>query len=189
VPAEFGAVPSFETERLRLRGWKPEDVPALARVLDHPEVTRYLHLPGFESPGDTVERLCRHWAQRGFGHWAVEERASGELIGRLGLLHHRDWTLDPENVEVGWVLARAAWGRGLATEGGRAALRYGFERLGVPRIISIADPANRASRRVMEKLGLTLGGAARWRGVDVVWYSIERPAWMIGSAAARARVS
>ncbi|MFL5820403.1 MAG: GNAT family N-acetyltransferase [Solirubrobacteraceae bacterium] len=176
MPARSAATPTVETERLRLRAWRPGDVSALARIVADPEVTRYLHLPGSESPAQTVGRLRHHWDEHGFGHWAVEAKASGDLIGRLGLLHHRDWEPDPHNVEVGWILARCAWGKGLATEGGRAALRYGFDRIGLPDIISIADPANRASRRVMEKLGLSPAGTARWRGVDVVWYSIDRRA-------------
>jgi len=106
-----------------------------------------------------------------------EEGESGTLLGRIGLLHHEDWPEDPENVEVGWLLDRAVWGRGLATEGALASLRYGFQDLRLERIISIAHPDNRASRRVMEKVGLVFSGEREWRGGSVVWYSIERPAW------------
>ena len=75
---------------------------------------------------------------------------------------------------MGRLLDRSYWGRGLATEGAVTSLRYGFEGLGLERIISITKPANLASRRVMEKAGLTLRGETRWRGVDVVWYTIDR---------------
>ena len=176
MSAEPEAVPEIETERTRLRGWGPADVEAYARIAGDPEVMRYIHLPGAERPADTVARLRGHWARHGFGHWAVEERATGGLIGRLGLLRHPDWP-DPENVEIGWILAREAWGRGLATEAGSAALRHGFETVGAPRIISITDPENRRSRRVMEKLGLAEAGTTEWRGLPVVWYALERPAW------------
>jgi RimJ/RimL family protein N-acetyltransferase len=75
----------------------------------------------------------------------VEDRESGRFIGRIGLLRHVDWPHEP--VEVGWTLDRAFWGRGLATEGGAASLRLGFDVLGFERIISITEPDNAASRR------------------------------------------
>ena len=78
---------------------------------------------------------------------------------------------------MGWRLDRAYWNRGLATEGARASLRYGFRGLGLGRIISITLPQNAASRRVMEKAGLTLRGETRWRGLDVVWYAADRREW------------
>lgn len=171
------AVPTIETSRLRLRGWRAEDAKAYERIMGHPDVMRAL-LRGPDSGGEAVRRLHRQWQEQGFGHWAVEERASRTLIGRLGLSHHSDWRPDPDNLEVGWTLDPALWRRGLATEGGTAALTYGFEALGAARIISITLPENRASRGVMEKLGLTLRGSARWRGAEHVWYAIERDAWL-----------
>lgn len=175
-------VPVIETARLRLRGWHSEDVEAFAAIVADREAMRHLHLPAAETAAQTIARLQRRWSDPGFAHWAVEERASGRLIGRLGLMHHPDWTLDPSNVEVGWSLRRSVWGHGLATEGAEAALGYGFERLNRNRIISIADPANAASLRVMEKLGMSPGGRARWRGTDVVWYRLDRSEWLAPAA-------
>ncbi len=109
--------------------------------------------------------------------WAAEEKATGAVIGRIGLLYHDDWPVGEHKTEVGWLLDRSRWGKGLATEGALASIRYGFEELGLERIISIALPANLASRRVMEKAGLTLRGEARWRGFEVVWYGIDRRDW------------
>ena len=105
--------------------------------------------------------------------WAVEHRATGAFAGFVGLLHVENW---PEGgaTEVGWRLKRSFWGRGLATEGARASLRYGFEVLDLERIISITLPENAASRRVMEKAGMTLRGETRWKGREVVWYDAER---------------
>ena len=103
----------------------------------------------------------------------VEERASGNFIGRIGLMRHDDWP-GQDKTEVSWVLDRSCWGRGLATEGARASLRYGFEELGLERIISIIRPENAASRRVAEKAGMTCQGEVRWRGRDVVWYARDR---------------
>ena len=96
----------------------------------------------------------------------MEEKISGAFIGRIGLLYHEDWPEGEHKTEVGWLLDRAYWGQGLATEGARASLNYGFERQGLERIISIALPENSASRRVMEKCGLTLRGGTRWKELE-----------------------
>ena len=77
-------------------------------------------------------------------------------------------------MEVGWLLERSAWGRGLATEAALACVDHGLEQVGLERIISIARTDNLASRRVMEKAGLTHRGEAHRRGLDVVWYAIDR---------------
>lgn len=114
------------------------------------------------------------WRQEGFSLWAVEELASGRLVGRIGLMRHHDWPLAPDPVEVGWALHPDWWGRGLATEGGRAALECWREHLDDPQLISITRPDNRRSRAVMERLGLTYRGEAEWHGYRQVWYAIDR---------------
>ena len=118
--------------------------------------------------------FVRYWKERGFGLWAVEEKSSATFIGFIGLLYHEEWPEGEHKTEVGWRLDRSLWGRGLATEGARASLHYGFEELGLERIISIAVPENVASLRVMEKLGMTMGGETRFKGYDVVWYAVDR---------------
>jgi RimJ/RimL family protein N-acetyltransferase len=100
----------------------------------------------------------RHWAERGFGLWAVEEKESGALIGRAGVAYHREWPHDPE---VGWLIDAPWQGRGLATEAGAACIAYAFGELDVPRVVSICTAENAPSRRVMEKLGFE-----PWREVD-----------------------
>lgn len=112
-------------------------------------------------------------------------KATGALIGFVGLLYSEDWPEGEHRTEVGWRLDRSYWGRGLATEGALASLGYGFEKLGLERIISIAHPANAASRRVMEKAGLTFQGETRWRSFDVVWYAIDLREWKAGQEAGR----
>jgi RimJ/RimL family protein N-acetyltransferase len=124
-----------------------------------------------------ISRFVRHWEERGFGLWAVEHEESGAFVGFVGLVYHEGWAEGEHKTEVGWRLDRAYWGRGLATEGALASVRYGFEELGLERVISIIQPENAASRRVAEKTGLTLQGETRWRGNDVVWYAIDRDAW------------
>jgi RimJ/RimL family protein N-acetyltransferase len=170
-------VPEILTRRLRLRGWREGDVELMAAVYAEPEVVRYLRPLDLEGTRQQLSRFVDHWEEHGFGLWAVEERATGRLIGRIGLVHHDDWTETPYDAEVGWALQRATWGRGLATEGGEAALRFGFENRRMERIISIAHSENVASQRVMEKLGLQREGATTWRDQPVVWFAISRARW------------
>jgi RimJ/RimL family protein N-acetyltransferase len=124
------------------------------------------------------ERTLRQWRVNGFGPWAALEKATGAWIGRLGLDELADWPGD-DKVEVGFELHRAWWGRGLATEGARAALAFGFREHGLARIISVTAAGHTAARRVMEKTGLTYQGTRTWMNPDVpiVWYAIEREAW------------
>ena len=170
-------MPARQTERLLLREWRDADVEAYGRICSDPEVMRQMFPPrpmtAAEAARD-VERIREHWDRHGFGHWAVEERGTGRLVGRTGLKRHPDWPLDPENTEVGWLYARGVWGRGYATEAAMEAVRFAIEDLDRPEVISITRPENAASRRVMEKAGLTYAGARRWeaREMDVVWYSL-----------------
>lgn len=191
--ARIGDVPQLETPRLRLRAWGEHDVPEYACILRDPEVMRYLgsglryalkrkaaSLVASVSDVEArrgIRKLAAHWSRCGFGEWAVEDKASGELIGQIGLHHHPDWVADPAKVEVGWLLARRAWGRGFATEGARASLAYAFDRLAMDRIVSISLLPNVRSQWVMERLGLSRVGQTRWKGSEVVWYAIDRAAW------------
>jgi RimJ/RimL family protein N-acetyltransferase len=145
-------VPELETARLRLRAWRDEDFEPLARLNADPVVMRHMGR-GPMTRDETraqLERFRNHWTEHGFGLWAVEDRASGVFLGRIGLSYHAVWPDDPE---VGWFLDPEVWGRGLATEGGEAAVSYGFETLGVDRLVSICIEENHASRRIMKKLG------------------------------------
>ena len=146
-------VPEILTPRLRLRGWREADGETMAEIYSDPEVVRYLRPLDLEGTRQQLSSFVFHWEEHGFGLWAVEERSSGRLIGRIGLVNHDDWNASPHDAEVGWALERATWGRGLATEGGAAALRFGFKTKRMERIVSIAHRDNAASQRVMEKLG------------------------------------
>ena len=115
---------------------------------------------------EQVSTFVRHWEVKGFGLWAVEEKASGAFIGFVGLAHQDEWTGGEHKTEVGWRLDRACWGKGQTTEGAVSSVHYEFEEIGLERII--IRPANVASRRVAEKAGLTFRGEASWRGNDVV---------------------
>ena len=167
-------VPVVETQRLRLREWRYEDIDALAEIYAFPQVHEMLVPMTREQTEEQVVYFAAFWERFGYGLWAVEERSTGRFLGRIGLITHPDFEPEPEHTEVGWTLHPSVWGRGLAAEGGAAAIRFGFQTLGLERIISITRPNNAASRRVMEKLGLTYQGSTVWRGIDHVWYAIDR---------------
>ena len=144
----------IETERLFLRPVERGDLDTVARWNTDPEHTR--HLMGVQTREQTqaaIERWLGHWEQHGFGMLMVVYKETGEVIGRSGPQYHRAWPDDPE---VGWGFDTAWWGRGLATEAGRASIGWAFGELGFERVVSITTEENVASRRVMEKLGFEL---------------------------------
>ncbi len=152
--AGAGAVPRLTTERLLLRGFAPRDVEAYVAMMADPAVTRYLGDGRPLSRADAWRQLALiigHWGLRGFGLWAVEERATGTLVGRVGCYEPDGWP----GCEVGYVLARPFWGRGYATEGARAALEYARGVLARDRVISLIHPDNVASASVATRLGAT----------------------------------
>ena len=108
-----------------------------------------------EESNQMIDRAEAHFKQRGYGPWAVELRESAEFLGYIGLAVPRFEAAFTPCVEIGWRLAAEHWGRGLATEGAQAVIRYAFDVLALPRIVSFTVPANLRSRRVMEKLGMT----------------------------------
>jgi RimJ/RimL family protein N-acetyltransferase len=168
------AVPTVETERLVLRPWRPgEDLDALASLNADPRVMRWIApfrpLSRAESAA-LLERIVAHWTEHGYGLWAVSPRAAAgdapagraapaaaECIGFAGLAVPAFLPAVLPAVEVGWRLLPAWWGRGLATEAARAAVAHAFGPLGLARVVSVVDPGNAASLRVVEKLGMRRG--------------------------------
>jgi RimJ/RimL family protein N-acetyltransferase len=146
----------METGRLRLRRWRDEDREPFARMNDDAEVMEYFPAPLTRAESDElVDRIEAHFGEHGFGAWAAELRDEGTFIGFIGLAVPRFEAHFTPCVEIGWRLAREHWGRGLATEGARAVMRYAFAELGLAELVSFTVPANVRSRRVMEKLGMT----------------------------------
>ncbi len=145
----------LETARLRLRLWRDEDLPTLTRWTADPVVMRHMGRGPMtlEESAAALEHYRRHWEEHGFGVWAAELLATGELVGRIGLSYNRAWPDDPE---LGWLIDPAHTGLGLATEGGAAGVQYGFGALGARRLVSICTEENVESRRVMAKLDFTL---------------------------------
>lgn len=168
----------LETARLLLREWTLDDVDAFARIYADPEVMRHVGNYRPRTRDETIERKrksLRHYAEHGFGMWAVCLRPGGEVIGRCGL-EYLPGQATPE-VEIGWLLAREHWGRGLATEAAKATLGYGFAVLRLPRIVARAIPSNTASIRIMEKLGMKPSRTVDANGEEMVLYAVERAEW------------
>lgn len=168
----------IETERLVLRRWHAEDVDPLAAILLDPAVARWLGHEALDDVDRAIGRYERSWQEAGFGRFAVEERTTGALVGRVGIMREDAWTATPEKEEVGWAISPARWGLGYATEAARAAIADGFARVGLRRILAFALPHNTASRHVMARCGMTLRGTATWAGVPHVWCDLtpaDRP--------------
>lgn len=165
--------PTLTTQRLTLRPFTADDVEAMYHILNQEGVLRYF--PPTDPPGrDRVERmilrLMSHWDERGYGLWAVTSRGDGTLLGRCGL----QYLPDTKEVEVDFILGRPYWGQGYATEAGRASLGFGFEELDLEHIVGVAHVENRASQRVLEKLGMHLVECKPLFGIDCCLYRIDR---------------
>jgi RimJ/RimL family protein N-acetyltransferase len=165
-------IPVLESERLWLRGHRPEDYGNSVKLWADPEVTRYIG--GRPLTGEEVwERLLRyvgHWAWLGYGPWAIEEKATGKFIGQAGYANHKRDIQPPlaEMPELGWALASDCRGKGYATEAVRAAMIWGDERFNGQRSFCIIHPENVRSMRVAEKCGFKKSGHATYKGEPTV---------------------
>jgi ribosomal-protein-alanine N-acetyltransferase len=174
MTSQMKPIPSLETQRMVLRPFISSDLDEYARcIFADPEVTRFLAKREI-SPRERAERAMAyfndHWDQHGYGDWAVTVKAGEQLIGHCGL----NYLDEAGEVEVEYSLARAYWGRGLATEAARAAVGFGFEGIGLERIIALAVPENIASRRVMEHLGMVYEKEVHFFGLDLLYYKMTR---------------
>jgi RimJ/RimL family protein N-acetyltransferase/catechol 2,3-dioxygenase-like lactoylglutathione lyase family enzyme len=179
---------TVETQRLILRPFEPGDVAAYATIRAKSHVVRFL--PGgperAQQAREVAERLVPEWARAwregvGYGPWAAIDRASGRLLGHLGLRHL------PElegATEILYMLDDRAWGKGIATEGATAARDFAFARLALPRVMAMALPGNIGSVRVMEHIGLRYDGMVEAFGVTGIRFAMTRGEWEQGPAAA-----
>lgn len=146
----------LQTERLRLRRWRPEDRDPFFALNSDPRVME--HFPALLSREESdaiAARIQSHFDEHGFGLWAVEIPGVTPFAGFVGLAIPRFEAHFTPCVEIGWRLAAEYWGQGYATEGARAAAKFGFQVVGLKEIVSFTAQQNLRSRRVMEKLGMT----------------------------------
>jgi RimJ/RimL family protein N-acetyltransferase len=161
------------TARLHLRPFTPADQVPIHAVYADPDVMRYVGHGAHRTMAETVSALRTYGdvlERRGYSFLAVTEREGGALIGDGGL--HPLGGVGPD-VELGYTLARAAWGKGYATELGQALVEYAFTVLRVPRVVAQVEPANTASRRVLEKLGMSARETRAAYGRPHLLYAVE----------------
>ncbi len=164
---------AIETARLRLRPLVAEDLDAIHGIWVEPGVRKYLwdgERISREKAETVLASSIESFENYGFGIWAVIHREKGDLIGFCGFRFLDD---TPE-IELLYGISTPYWGTGLATEAARAAIRYGFEEVGLDRILGIADRENIASRRVLEKAGMRFEQYTSHEGRDETHYAIRR---------------
>lgn len=152
-----GVGPVLLTPRLVLRRWRDADVEPMAAINADPEVMRWIgagEVRDLDQTRSGIVRIEREWEASGYGLFAIEERASGDLLGFTGLTVPYFLPEVMPAVEIAWRLGRQHWGRGLATEASAAALGFGLVDRGLARIIAIVQIGNDASERIMTKLGM-----------------------------------
>jgi RimJ/RimL family protein N-acetyltransferase len=149
-------VPGLRTERLILRAWRPEDREPFAAMNADPRVMEYFPSVQTRAQSDGfADRIEAHFAEHGYGPWAVEVPGTAPFIGFVGLLTPVFEAHFMPAVEVGWRLDAGHWGHGYATEAALASVRHGFETVGLTEIVSFTAVANRPSRAVMERIGMS----------------------------------
>jgi ribosomal-protein-alanine N-acetyltransferase len=163
----------LETDRLFLRPFDLDDLDDLAAILGDPETMRFYKRPFTHAEAQAwIENNLRRYAGDGFGLWAMLLKDTGELAGNCGpALRIVDGT---EEVEVGWIVKRSLWGRGLATEAGRASCAFVFDNLDRERVISLIRPVNLPSRRVAEKIGMSAEKETMYAEFPHLVYTLRR---------------
>jgi RimJ/RimL family protein N-acetyltransferase len=168
MPQSTKQAPVIQTERLRLRGHRVDDLPQCAAMWAEEGVTRFIGGKPLTEE-ETWLRMLRHaghWALLGFGYWLIEEKTTGRFLGEAGLAEFRR-EIEPSIVgtpEAGWVFAGASHGQGYAGEAMRTILAWGETRFGDDRTVCLIDPENRPSLRLAERLGFQEEVRTTFRG-------------------------
>jgi len=163
---------TLASQRLLLRMFRESDLDAYAEMCGDPDVMRFIgdgHPLTRAEAWRNMALLVGHWQLRGFGLWAVEERCTGLLAGRVGCWQPEGWP----GLEIGWALRRGFWRRGYATEAALTALDYAFARLGQTHVISLIHPENGPSIAVALRLGMRMEGYTQVMGHSVLMYGID----------------
>ncbi|MBC8109003.1 MAG: GNAT family N-acetyltransferase [Anaerolineae bacterium] len=169
----------FETPRLTVRQYTEADAEQALEIYSDPEVMRFISM-GKTGPITNVDEMRQNLIERRmkryketpqFGGWAAVAKDTGTIVGTIILLNLDN---NPE-IEVGWHLARSAWGKGYATEGGRGAIDHGFNVAGLDRIACVVHPDNHKSLAVARRLNLTHEGRRHYYNQDLEYFSTTRP--------------
>ncbi len=175
IPNTFPRMRPIDTSRLFLRLPDAADAQPLLDIHEHPDVIKYVvsnsMRRGISGAWSSVAMMLGHWQLRGYGQWTVVEKASDEVIGRVGLWNPEGWP----GVELGWIIRHSRWGHGFATEAAHASLDWAWRHLNVDQIISIIQADNVASIRVAQKIGERLEKTQLVSGVEAHIYGIRRP--------------
>lgn len=175
---DLANVPRIETPRLILRGWRADDFERFADMMGDAEVARFL--TGDQRPRSRAEAwrdmalLVGHWALRGYGLFAVEEKAGGAFIGRVGAWEPECWV----GFELGWGLRREYWGQGYAFEAARAAGDWVFANFKLERIVSLIHASNTPSQKLAERLGMRVSASTLHAGMPHDIWEIARSDWL-----------
>jgi ribosomal-protein-alanine N-acetyltransferase len=181
-------IPTRVTERLILRPFEPQDSAALHRIMSEEDILRYFPnstQPSLEAVGKLIGRQLDHWQKHDCGWWAVELRREPGLVGWNGL----QYLPDTDEIEIGYLLSRACWRRGLATEGACEGLHFGFRELGLAAIVGIVHPDNLASQRVLEKLGMIRTVETEYFGMRVFRYAINAATFALNALSGNGSLS
>jgi len=165
----------LETKRLTLRRLNMDDLDGLVALYHSPDVRKFYSegIPSYEETKQELEWMINTcYVKYGFGMWATIEKATGKFIGRCGLTPMN--IEGYEEIEVGYMLAKEYWGHGLATEAAQAILQYGFEQVGLSRLICVINPGNEASSKVAMKIGMKLEIDGDVNGEPTLLYSINK---------------
>lgn len=161
------------TERLRLRELEAGDLDFLAELLSDPEVMRfYPQTYSLEEARGWLNRQLARYARDGHGLWLVEDRAAGQPIGQVGLVHQQlPWGSEPE---IGYLIHRPFWRRGYATEAATAVRNLAFTTFNLPQVISLVRPVNIPSQGVARKLGMAVERETDFRGLQHLVFAVQR---------------
>ncbi len=165
----------FETDRLILRRLDERDVDEIFAMRSDPEVMRFIRAP--QNRIETVNWLnlvSSRWESDHIGFCAIVEKQTDKFVGWCGL-----WQLkETDELEIGYAIAKSAWGKGFATEAAQVFLRYAFEQLKTGKIVAVAEPENASSRRVMEKIGMKFVRFGEFYNRELVQYVISQKSWV-----------
>ncbi|CAN5739594.1 GNAT family N-acetyltransferase [soil metagenome] len=164
----------LETERLIMRPFVESDVDEIFAMRSDEDIMRFIREPQRRNESsDWIKLVSAHWKTDKLGFCAVIEKETNKFLGWCGI-----WRLEETGeMEIGYAIDKAYWGKGFATEAAEKFMRYAFEQLNAEKLVAVARPENTASRRVMEKLGMKFVKTGTFYSQTLVQYAISKSEW------------